>query len=75
MRKTTFANSATLTWFSKQILVNSKIFKLSLNLSLTHLRAQIACYEFKGDLSPVMLKEVFHDSFENFKLVEACGLS
>ena len=29
--------------------------------------AQIACYEFKGDLSPVMLKEIFHDSFENFE--------
>ena len=37
----------------------SKSFKLlSLNLSLTHLRARIACYEFKGDLSPVMLKEI-----------------
>ena len=33
--------------------------KLSLNLSLTHLRAQIACYELKGDLSPVILKEYF----------------
>ena len=32
-------------------------FKLLLNLSLTHLRAQIACYELKGDLSPVMLKK------------------
>ena len=41
----------------------------------TLLRDQIAWYEFKGDLSPVMLKEVFHDSFENFKLVEVCGLS
>ena len=59
----------------KQILVNPTIFELSLNLCLTHLRDQIAWYEFKGDLSPVMLKEVFHDSFENFKLVEACGLS
>ena len=51
-----------------QILVNAKIFKLSLNLSLTQLRAQIACYEFKGNLSPVMLKEIFHDSFENFEI-------
>ena len=57
-----------LAWFSIQILVNSKIFKLSLNLSLTHLRAQIACYELKGDLSPVMLKEIFHDSSENFEI-------
>ena len=29
--------------------------------------AQTACYEFKGDLSPVMLREIFHDSFENFE--------
>ena len=39
-------------------------FILSLNLSLTHLRAQIACYELKGDLNPVMLKEIFHNSFK-----------
>ena len=32
-------------WFSIQILVNSKILKK--NLSFTHLRAQIACYEKK----------------------------
>ena len=35
---------------------------MSLNLFLTH--AQIACYELKGDLSPV----IFHDSFENFEI-------
>ena len=29
--------------FSTQILVNSKIFKLSLDLSPAHLRTQIAC--------------------------------
>ena len=34
------------------------MFKLSLNLSLTHLRAQSACHEIKGDLSPVMLNEI-----------------
>ena len=51
-----------------KILVNSKIFKLWLYLSLTHLRAQIACYELKGDLSPVMLKEIFDESFENFEI-------
>ena len=51
-----------------KILVNSKIFKLSLYLSLTHLRAQIACYELKGELSPVMLKEIFDESFENFEI-------
>ena len=33
-----------------------------------HLRAQSACYEFKGDLSPVMLKEIFSQQFENFKI-------
>ena len=27
-----------------------------------HLTAQIVCYELKGDLSPVMLKEKFQDS-------------
>ena len=49
-----------------QIVVNSTIFKLSLNLSLTNLRTEIARYELKGDLSPKMVKEIFHDSFENF---------
>ena len=38
------------------------MFKLSLNLSITHLRAQIACHEIKGDLSPVMLNEIFQNS-------------
>ena len=47
-----------------QLIVNTEIFKLSLNLFLTHLRAQMACYELKGDLSPVMLKEKFHDSLK-----------
>ena len=45
---------------------------MSLNLFLTHLRAQIACYELKGDLSPVMLKEIFHDSFESFEITRIC---
>ena len=61
-----------LAWFSIQILVNSKIFKLLLYLSLTNLRAQITCYELKGDLSPVMLKEIFQDSFENFEITRIC---
>ena len=32
-------------------------------------RLLIACYESKGDLSPVMLKEIFHDNWEfrNYK--------
>ena len=51
----------TLEWSSIQLLVNSEIFKLLLNLFLMHLRAQSACYELKGDLSPVMLKEIFHN--------------
>ena len=70
--KNNFCHPVTLAWFSIQILVNSKIFKLSLNLSFTHLRAQIACYELKGDLSPVMLKEIFQDSFENFEITRIC---
>ena len=44
------------------------MFKLSCNLFFRHLRAQIVCYELKGDLSPVILKEIFHDSFENFEI-------
>ena len=48
------------------------MFKLSLNLSLTHLRAQIACFELKGDFGPVMLKEIFHESFENFEITRIC---
>ena len=28
----------------------------------------IACYGLKGDLSPVMLKEIFHDSFEKVEI-------
>ena len=52
--------------------MNSEIFKLSLNLSLTHLRAQSTCYELKGDLSPVMLKEIFHDSLKISKFTRIC---
>ena len=36
------------------------------------LRAQIVCYELKGDLDPVMLREIFYDSFENFKITRIC---
>ena len=61
-----------LAWFYIQILVNSKLFKLSCHLFLMHLRAQIVCYELKGDLSPVMLKDIFYDSFENFKITRIC---
>ena len=53
-----------------QISINTKAvhFGIFLNLSLTHLRAQIAFYELKEDLSSVMLKEIFQDSFENFEI-------
>ena len=43
---------------------------MSSDLFLTHLTAQIVCYEFKGDLRPVMLK--FHDSFENLEITRIC---
>ena len=43
---------------------------MSLNLSLTHLRAQSACYELKADLSPIMLKEIFHDSLKISKFID-----
>ena len=36
-------HKSTLNMAKNNILVNSKIFKLSLNLSLTQLRAKIAC--------------------------------
>ena len=53
--KTNSRHPVTLEWFSIQILVNVDIFKLSLYLSLTHLRAQISCYEEKEiSLSPIM---------------------
>ena len=63
-----------LAWFYIQILVNSKLFKLSCHLFLMHLRAQIVCFELKGDLSPVMLKDIFYDSFKkfNFKVTRIC---
>ena len=48
----TSCHPVTPAWFSILILVNSKIFKLSLNLSLTH---------------PVMLTEIFHDRSENLR--------
>ena len=70
--KNSLCHSVTLAWFSIQILVNSKTFKLSLNLSLTHVSAQIACYELKRDLSPVMLDEMFPESFENFETMGIC---
>ena len=52
--KNNYFHSVMLEWFSLQLPVISEIFKLSLNLSFTHLRAQTACYELKGDLIPVI---------------------
>ena len=52
--------------------VYSELFKLSLSLSFTHLIGSNCLYELKGDLSPVMLKEIFHDSFENFEITRIC---
>ena len=37
-----------------------------------HLRAQSTCYELKGDLSPVMFKEIFHKSLKISKFTRSC---
>ena len=66
IRKTTFATQSCLHGFPSLWILKF------LNLSLTHLRAQIACYELKGDLSLVMLKKIFHDSFKNFEITRIC---
>ena len=54
--KNNFCHPVTLAWFSIQILLNFEIFKLSVNLSLTHLRAQMACYELKRRFFMTVLK-------------------
>ena len=72
MSKNNYCHPVTFEWCSVQVLVNSKIFKLSLNLSLMNLRAQIACYELKGDLNPVMIKKIFHESSENLEITRIC---
>ena len=69
MRKTILA---THTRFPYTVLVNFEIFKLSLNLSLTHLRVQIACYKLKGDLGSVMLKKALYDSLKISKFTRIC---
>ena len=58
-----------LEWFSVQLLVNCEFFELLLNLSLKYSGAQSACYELKGDLSPLILKEIFHDSLKISKFI------
>ena len=55
-----------------ELLVNSETFKLSLNLSPTHLKAQSACYELKGYLSPLILNEIFHDSLKISNFTRIC---
>ena len=73
VRKTLIATQLVmLEWFSVQLLVNSEFLKLLLNLSLTHLRAQSACYELKGNLSPVMLNEKFNNSLKISKFTRIC---
>ena len=49
--KNNYCHSVMLEWFCIQLFI-SEIFKLSLNLSLTQLRAQSAWYELKGDFVP-----------------------
>ena len=34
--------------------------------------AQIVCYELKGNLSPVMLKEILPNGYENFQITRIC---
>ena len=55
---------------SIQILVNSKFFNCHVTFFLRNnfLRAQVVCYELKGDLGPV----IFSDSFENFEITRIC---
>ena len=69
MRKTILA---TRTRFPYNVLVNFEIFKLSLNLSLTHLRVQIACYKLAGDLGSVMLKKILYDRLKISKFTRIC---
>ena len=45
---------------------------MSSNLPLVHYRAQIACYEQKGDLRPVILKEIFYSSLKISKFTRIC---
>ena len=69
MRKTILA---TQTRFPYNVLVNFEIFKLSLNVSLTHLRVQSACYKLKGDLGSVMLKKILYNSLKISKFTRIC---
>ena len=68
MRKTTIATQSCLNVFPYKSLLSLKL----LNCRLTHLMAQIICYELKGNLSPVMLKEIFPNGYENFQITRIC---
>ena len=52
--------------------MNKKTVKLNANPSLTHVRTQSACYELEGDLSLLMLNEIFHDSLKISKFTRIC---
>ena len=69
--KNNSCHPVTLEWFSIQLLVNSEIFKLLLNLSLTHLRAQSAYYELKGDLGVILDPHLTYDHHIS-KTVSSC---
>ena len=57
--------------YSHCLLVNFGIFKLSLNF-LFAFKGRSACYELKGDLSPIMLNEIFHDNMKTSKFTRIC---
>ena len=61
----------TLAWFSIQILLNFEIFKPSVNLSLTHLRAQIACYELKRRFEPCTVLKILNLQGFVWKTIQA----
>ena len=69
--KNNSCHPVTLEWFSIQLLVNSEIFKLLLNLSLTHLRAQSTYYELKGDLGVILDPHLTYDHHIS-KTVSSC---
>ena len=51
---------------------NNKNFQTVVKSFLYTFKGSNCLYELKGDLSPVMLKEIFHDSFKNFKITTIC---
>ena len=51
---------------------NFEIFKTVVKSFLYAFKGSNYLFELKGDLSPVMLKEIIHDSFENFEIKRIC---